>query len=209
MVCLILVAFGCQKEEELSIIEQTPTTLNEDGSNKCIPCPIVATLGASVSPTFLGNEESYCSIPFAAEEDAACIAESHPYMLELFISNGSLGIFSIKRNPFHPGLTLTQGTIRWKMKNGSWSSDCSSSYVLEDVVTNSDYLIELEVTNTQGVVMIGTSLCFNVDENQVIRNCATHEIINFTCDIPIDATDIPVAMDLPSDPGGAFAIILL
>lgn len=204
MVCLILVAFGCQKGEELSIIEETTTTtVSEDGSYK--GCPSCPTPSLYANPSLILLEDQ-CPIPFADEEDAACIAEDNPYMMEIFISNGNLGIFSLKRNPFYEGLTLTQGAIRWRMKNGSWSSDCGSSYVFDDgVAINSNYLVELEVKNIMDVVVINTSLCFNVDENQIIRNCETQEIINFECNIP---SDLPAPQQLPNDPGGTLAIIL-
>ena len=200
MVFLILAAFGCQKEE-LSTIEATPTTVGEDGSYK--GCPLCPVPSLFANPTLL-LPDGHCSIPFTSEDNAACIAEDNPYMIELFISNGNLGIFSFKRNPFYAGVTLAQGSVRWQMKNdGNWS-DCGS-YVFDDFTINSDYLIELEVRNGINAVVASTSFCFNIDENNVVKNCATNEVLNFTCEAD---PGTPQVQDLPSDPGGTMAIIL-
>lgn len=217
MACLIFVIFGCQKGEELSIIEATPTTIGEEGSYKCVGC--LNDPGTFVNPASMVD---VCSISNVSIYDALCMGENNPYAIELFLSAPIGGAtLRFKRNNDFNGINLSAASVKWRIDTGTstntanntswtgWSSwsDCGNHTF--DVNVNKQYKVALEMKNISDHLLIDSEFCFEFDDDNEAVYCGTNIPLEMDC---VGNYDPPVSTGLDNDDtgglGGTMAVIM-
>lgn len=159
MACLIFVIVGCQKGEDLSIIEATPTVTGEEGSYK--------GLGS-----FANTPMYMCSIEDL--DDPSCMGDNDKYAVNIWVSNNTVEL-SLERNPNYIGNNTADLGVLWQIDNSpNWSSCGYSSTTVGIGATQ----VSLRAYNAYGSLVVSSDFCFYLDGNDNAVNCANGNLFD-------------------------------
>jgi len=215
MVCLIFVVFGCKKGENLSMIEATPVSVGEEGSAKCLGCPMGENPSVIISSA---NPIAVCSITDVSETYSECMGEDVPYGIALLIDlGGSLATLRFHRNDdFNGSNSLSAASVKWKIgilpvdvvpPSIMWSSwsDCGNHSF--SINAYDQYNVELEVKDMLNHNVVTSQFCFELNGFNQAVYCGTNNPLEMEC---TEGSNSPTTrgLDDPGGTGGTMTIIL-
>lgn len=159
MACLIFVIVGCQKGEDLSIIEATPTTVGEEGSYK----------GAG---NFSNTPMYMCTINNI--DDPSCMGPNDKYAINLWVASDNTLELNLERNPNYTGNNSSDLGVLWQIDNSTnWHSCGYSSTTVGIGATQ----VKLRAYNAYGSLVVSSDFCFYLDADDNPIDCANGSLL--------------------------------